>query len=503
VTAVGLALALASQAGCRSGERTELAASPLAGTAWLGSAEGWGLLGLPEDGGPVAYRRAATLESPTWAPPELGRISGAWQGEEAIWLQLADSRVARYDYATRHLLTWEDVPATELAVALEGRRELIIAPGGTTLRTVGPLEPWRLELGGRLESLRDAGEGRAVAVVRDEAGTEIVVLGSEPDSVLARRPVSSVRELEITAWGTRLFYLTRDETDAIVHGLTVPELEDAEDFQLAGPGYGLAATPSGHRLYVSVGDEIRVFDRPGVKELHGIDLPAAATDLRFSITGATLLARLVGAGDSLAVVQVGVDSLLGLVAGEWEDDLPVVIPGDRLIARIGSELVLYDARSLAELARADVGEEQRWFVVQWQPPRPRQQPARDRGPAVTAQVAEVEEEGDEREAGEAPEEFGAPDGYYAVVSAARERQGVDNLVTWLKSVGYPGLVDRHVDPMGATWYRAMVGPYEEREGAEESARSLGARYGYKPWILTVNGESADESGGGDSGELEN
>ncbi len=37
----------------------------------------------------------------------------------------------------------------------------------------------------------------------------------------------------------------------------------------------------------------------------------------------------------------------------------------------------------------------------------------------------------------------------------------------------------------------MVGPYSRRDEAEAAARSLGARYGYKPWILTV--EQAEEA----------
>ena len=62
---------------------------------------------------------------------------------------------------------------------------------------------------------------------------------------------------------------------------------------------------------------------------------------------------------------------------------------------------------------------------------------------------------------------------------------MENLVVWLQSVGYPGVVDRHVDVMGVTWFRAMVGPYASRERAEAAAQELGSRYGYKPWILRM------------------
>jgi hypothetical protein len=70
--------------------------------------------------------------------------------------------------------------------------------------------------------------------------------------------------------------------------------------------------------------------------------------------------------------------------------------------------------------------------------------------------------------------------------AARDRTGVDDLVEWLRSVDFPATVDRHVDVMGVEWYRAMAGPYEGRDAAEEAARTLGTRYGYKPWILSVD-----------------
>jgi hypothetical protein len=51
----------------------------------------------------------------------------------------------------------------------------------------------------------------------------------------------------------------------------------------------------------------------------------------------------------------------------------------------------------------------------------------------------------------------------------------------------------------------MVGPYLERGLAEEAARSLTARYGYKPWILTVAelADTTSETGASDgAGEYE-
>jgi cell division septation protein DedD len=463
----------------------------LDGTAWLGSADQWGLLGLPLEGGPVTYRRAGTLESPTWAPPELEPLAGAWPAEDAIWVRFPDARIAQYEYATGHLLTWDSMPATEQAVALAGARQLVIAPEGRALEHVGPLEPWRFELDAPLVRVIDAGEGWVLAVLDGESGAELVVVEPPADTALGRRQVSGLADLAITAWGDRLYYLSGNPEDAAVHALSLPGLEDADRLELPEAGSAVVITPSAHRLYVAVADSLRVFDLLRDRELEPVALPERVTSLRFSITGSNLLARLEGAEDRVAVLRVGVDSLLGVVSSEWDEDLPTVVPGGRLVARLGSELVLHDASTLVELARSEVGTAGRWFTVEWQPPRPRQETSQR--PQAPLTVRAMPRGDSDEEAAELDPEAGAPDGFYAVVSAARERTGVENLVTWLRSVEYPGVVDVHVDPMGVTWYRAMVGPYLDRDRAEEAAQSLGARYGYKPWILSVS-RADDEDG---------
>jgi cell division septation protein DedD len=72
-----------------------------------------------------------------------------------------------------------------------------------------------------------------------------------------------------------------------------------------------------------------------------------------------------------------------------------------------------------------------------------------------------------------------------VVLAARQRSGVDELVNGLRDTGYPATTDEHRDVTGVVWFRAMVGPYSQRAAVEEAVRSLSSRYGYKPWILSV------------------
>ncbi len=475
-------------ASCGSQEESaSTAGAALDRAAWLGSAEGWGILGLPLEGGPITYLSAENLESPTWAPPELGPITAAWPGQRSIWVQFDDSRIGRYDYSTGHLLSYDSLNVTvEAAVALASGFGLVVAPGRRTIELVAELEPWRVELGGELVRLQISPEGWVIAVVRGETMTDLVVLQPPEKEPLARVQAAGVRDLAISPWGGVVYYLSGDDADLVVRGLSLPELDSTEVIALSEPGGALAVTPSGHRLYISEGPHLRIFDRLNSKTLREIALPGPATGLRFSANGANLLARL--DGDRVAVLQVGVDSVLGVVAAEWNDDLPAALPGGRLLLKLGGDLILYDMTRMIEVARAEVGTDQLWLAVKWEPPRPRMELTRRTAAARAGRdVARGEPEGDV----DAPDPgAGAPPGFYAVVSAARQLPGVENLVIWLQSVGYPGVVDRHLDVVGVTWYRAIVGPYSSRERAEAAAQELGSRYGYKPWILHM--ESAVE-----------
>ena len=482
LVAVLLAAALGSVS-CRS-ERSSNAAdgTALDRVAWLGSAEGWGLLGLPLDGGPLTYLSAENMESPTWAPPELGPLTAAWPGEGTIWVQFQDLRIGRYDYATGHLLSFDSLDTRAVtAIAPKGGPGLIVAPDQRTVELVAELEPWQARLGGDLITMRSASDGWVIAVIEGDTVTSLVAMKPHEEESLVRLQTNGVRDLAATPWGSVLYYLSDGQDDLAVHGLSLPELEAVQEIVLPEPGRALAVTPSGHRLYTAVGQRLSVHDRLLDRAREDVELPGAASELRFSINGANLLARL--AGDQVAVLQVGVDSVLGIIPAEWDDNLPVALPGGRLVARMSGELVLYDSSRLVEIARVAADERMTWLAVQWQPPRPRLELAR-RTAARRAQTRAEPESGDG--AGQ-PEEVdpgaGAPPGFYAVVSAARQLPGVENLVVWLRSVGYPGVVDRHRDVMGVTWYRAMVGPYSSRERADASAQELGARYGYKPWIL--------------------
>ena len=125
-----LLLATLALAGCRSdGERVRSrAALPQDYVTLLGSAEGWGLLGLPRAGGALTYRHALDLAAPTWAPPEMGAVAGAQQARGAVWVEFDDGGLGFYEYRTGHFRTFDEVTEGTVAAALSGRRALLVAP---------------------------------------------------------------------------------------------------------------------------------------------------------------------------------------------------------------------------------------------------------------------------------------------------------------------------------------------------------------------------------------
>ena len=79
-----------------------------------------------------------------------------------------------------------------------------------------------------------------------------------------------------------------------------------------------------------------------------------------------------------------------------------------------------------------------------------------------------------------------PPGYYAIVGSARQRAGIDALVTELQSAGFPVQVQTTRDRAAEIWYRGLIGPYATRAEAEAAARQLQRERQLQSWVMGVN-----------------
>ena len=124
------------------------------------------------------------------------------------------------------------------------------------------------------------------------------------------------------AVGDRVFFGGNEEVIAV----RTRDLAKALEVDIGDPVTAITATPSGDRLFVAIENEelLRVVDRfeEGVKGK--ITLPGVPRALRMDPLGRVLLAR--GGADSVYVISLGSDAVIGIVRSAWRGDLPLVLP---------------------------------------------------------------------------------------------------------------------------------------------------------------------------------
>lgn len=147
---------------------------------------------------------------------------------------------------------------------------------------------------------------------------------SDSVSIKASGEVETIRRTISATAGTvgdRVYFAADEHVIAI----RTRDLGIALNVDMGDPVMAIAATPSGDRLFVALEDEsvLRIVDRfeEGVTGRIRSFSPASA--LRMDPMGRMLLAR--GAGDSVYVVSLGGDAVIGVVRSEWRADLPLVM----------------------------------------------------------------------------------------------------------------------------------------------------------------------------------
>jgi hypothetical protein len=221
----------------------------------------------------------------------------------------------------------------------------------------------------------------------------------------------------------------------------------------------VAFSPSGHQLYVTAKDRLIVVDRFAASVRTTVPLPAAARALRPDPLGRWLLVR-PASGDSIWVVDLDRDSLVGLVPGKWASDLPLVASPNILVTRDGKRIVARDlTRSgLPEAGRVDDAAASLWMAVPWSPVR-----------EDLAAAALAADSADTSVADSTPGER-----IYLQVSSSRNPDWAGELVKKLANAGLDATILKPAsdnDP-----YRVVLGPYPSRDAAEESGRTLGMPY---------------------------
>lgn len=292
---------------------------------------------------------------------------------------------------------------------------------------------------------------RLVAVVTADSGRRLeAVFGGQP-RVRQSIPAGPVA---VDDWGD----LAAVGTDS---GLVVvdPSGQAARRFQPIAGGVRLVGfSPSAHRIYaVTATDSLLELDRFELTTVSALALPGAAGALRMDPMGRYLLIR-PAAGDSIWLADAAEWRLTATLPSGWDADVPQVAPDGTILLRRRNRVATFDADSLRTLGETNDPNHDHWLLAAWDPRRPALEVARD-----TSRTVE-----EEPVAGQLI--------YVQVASTSNEAWAADAARN-LRRAGMNALV---LPPDGpAEPYRVVLGPYPNREAAEE----IRSRLQMPSWIL--------------------
>ena len=498
-----VAASLSLLAGCGrsdddSGGGSGLSPDRLVVGSWL---EETGLLVLPRRGGSAEVRAASDPERVVWKGARRLPTPESVHPFDARSIVVLTARGQAYRY----------VPSDDLSEAL-GRigtdlewsafggsgtfwnRDAIVAVYEGGVRSYEPARPvmWA----------SPASEGTVVALVAGEDGPFVWLLESEEEPI-AQRPLAAMPPGLVTGWGRSALFRSTDGREII--SVQLPELEVERRFEFRRPVTAFAVSASSHELYVALaGGRVLAVARGGDGRRELARLGADVTELRVGVYGQQLLAF-----DGAVAYRISLvgDSPIGIEV-DWRSDLPLGLPSGDVLASRGDTLLLARFVEQGSAARVEPieGPAHAWrLAVQWNPAAPVRLAREDAGAleagepgdtagSVAVESEETEETGQEGDLAEAEIPatdslgfaFAAPAaGYYAVAVASRTPAGVIELVGTLARSGYPTAIQRRRDDGGQMWYRALVGPYPARSGADAAARQLRRERSLDAWVTEL------------------
>ncbi len=508
-----LVTALVAVAACGGEDRAVDAGAgpevPLTGVSEVAGSDlqEWSLLAVPRDGGRVQARSVSDPAEVVWtgetelpAAASIHLLDGP-----LVVLRTPGGEVHRYDPLTDEL-TQVGSAGEDAVWAASGRDGVLADPGGTLLQ-IGAEGAWRYELDGRPTWAGPVADGGvAVLVERDDAPPELWLVRRGTEGPAARSDVEVRAPALVTAWGKRLAAVGSDGRSLLF--VAAPSLSPAGEVALQGPVGELAASPSSHEIYAAVGGPPRVVrvNRFTDQARTLVETGREVRALRPAPLGSAVLVD--DGGAPLWVPVDGADSRR--VEGEWRDDLPLVAPGGRVLLARDGEMALWSADDGGTAEPVDAPAGRWWAAVKWNPAPPAVVSDRVEAEGVTAaadtgdraagpppadslvpEAAPGGEDAVAEDGEDAPPDTAAPragaltPGFYAVVAAARDQDGVRRLLDRLSEAGYPTALQRHRDDAGRLWYRGMVGEYGTREEAEAAARQLRRERDVDPWVTEV------------------
>ena len=242
----------------------------------------------------------------------------------------------------------------------------------------------------------------------------------------------------------------------------------------------MASTPSGDRVFVLTQSRrtISVVDRYQEKVTAEIELKGAVEDLRVDQFGRYLLARAVGT-DSLWIVAIGTDRVIGALRSAWRTDLPFVGYDGSVVVASGNDVVGFDGETLRQRFRVRGGGQDFWYPFIWDGFRPRSASLDE---PVRFDTSKIGIAADSTFTGDTTTRAGTDTaetrGFIVSFAAFLTEDRASELAARIKVGGEAARVVPAARG-GSTIYRVVLGPYLTRDEAERAGRESGHAY----WVF--------------------
>ena len=252
------------------------------------------------------------------------------------------------------------------SVSLDGSAIYGISEGTLLRLTTSESMPWKASTAARASQLQPLRDGGVLLI--GQRAPETVLTRYRPP---ARAPVDSAvlpgPSLLISAAGGDRFYLSDGP-----RGLVSVRARDLEKLGTIALGDSIIATttsPSGDRVYVlgrgNDAARVQVIAKYTDEIIAKVPVPADANALRMDPLGRYLLVRHGGEADSVLVIGIAANAVLGHIVSPWRADLPLVLPDGRLATLRGDDVVILTADRFQAVSVVAGGARDIWTVVQW------------------------------------------------------------------------------------------------------------------------------------------
>lgn len=245
----------------------------------------------------------------------------------------------------------------------------------------------------------------------------------------------------------------------------------------------IEATPSGDRVFIVTRGSTAVHIVDRYRDALSGEIPVGKhiADVRIDPLGRYMLAH-PEATDSVIVIALGTNRVIGAIATTWRDDLPFVAPDGGVVVTQGPDVSVIDGETLRPKVRVNGGAADFWYAFQWTGFRPRDasldKPVNFSSPGDTLRTVTDSTAPKKPDSASAPVALPPPAAAPAPRDTARRTTGwtvsfaallaQDKARELAAQIHVGGETARVVSAVrdGSTIYRVVLGPYATADEAD-------------------------------------